>query len=271
MSAATTALCLDFEGNLVRFVGTKDKLEWIAADVCAVLGLKRARDVLRRLKDNEKGAVFYRTPGGVQQLLTVYESGFYKLVCRSSKPAAERFQDWVFNEVLPCIRKHGTYPAPRSQPTTVVAIGNCPYTKRMKFVDSIKAVMPRNHWCVFLEGYQALARAQELMAAIAVPMGDLDLMDGSMGKTYSNYREGKAWAGPRVRFEYNYPQGDPRGKVFPWAYPMAELQHFRVWTDEVYWPTKFPPYILNKFKDDATEYKKLVPAMQAVKALAPKI
>ena len=43
------------------------------------------------------------------------ESGVYKLIFKSRKEAAERFQDWVTDEVLPSIRKTGTYIAPSNK------------------------------------------------------------------------------------------------------------------------------------------------------------
>lgn len=187
-------------------------------------------------------------------------------VRKELRPKVELFQ----NECAEVLERHFLAPRKPQPATSSSAIGNCPYTKRMAHVASIEAVIPKDHWCVFLEGSHTLMKAQTLFASIGVPMDDLDLMDGSMGLTYAAYRTGKPWAGIRVRFEYDFPHGDPRGKVFPWAYPLAELQHFRVWAKDVYWPTKFPPYALNKYRDNAAEYKKLAPAMQAVKALAAK-
>lgn len=99
----------EFEGKEVRFVGTKDKPEWVAQDVCDVLGIKNSRDVIARLKHNRKGVVTIDTLKGIQTVNTVYESGLYQLIFTSRKAVAERFQDWVFEEVLPSIRKTGSY------------------------------------------------------------------------------------------------------------------------------------------------------------------
>lgn len=49
------------------------------------------------------------TGGGVQQLLFIPEGDVYRLIAHSKLPAAERFESWVFDEVLPCIRSHGMY------------------------------------------------------------------------------------------------------------------------------------------------------------------
>ena len=53
-------------------------------------------------------------PQGISQcrVALINESGVYALVLRSSLPAAIKFQDWVFKEVLPSIKKYGMYPPP---------------------------------------------------------------------------------------------------------------------------------------------------------------
>jgi len=85
---------------------------WVAKDVCDILGLDQINRVMARLKPAEKGDTRIMTPGGIQTMRTVNESGLYRLIFRSDKPEAERFQSWVFEEVLPQIRKTGTYAAP---------------------------------------------------------------------------------------------------------------------------------------------------------------
>src|SRR5690606_24195991 len=52
------------------------------------------------------------TPGGIQKVATVTEPGLYRLMARSSKPEAKAFDRWVRHEVLPSIRKTGSYQAP---------------------------------------------------------------------------------------------------------------------------------------------------------------
>ena len=98
-----------FEGYIVRFVGTVDKPEWVAADVCAVLDLSNVSESLSDFEDYQKGISSVDTPGGVQKMLTVTESGLYALIFKSRKDNAKRFQRWVFEEVLPAIRKQGYY------------------------------------------------------------------------------------------------------------------------------------------------------------------
>ena len=101
----------NFEGKEVRFVGTFDRPEWIAQDVCDCLGLGNVSKALMLIPDSEKGITKGDTLGGKQDMATVLEPGFYRLVFKSRKPAARRFQDWVFGDVLPQIRRTGTYSA----------------------------------------------------------------------------------------------------------------------------------------------------------------
>lgn len=86
---------------------------FVAKDVLAVLELDRT--ALRKLDDDEKGVDLIHTPGGDQQVSTVTEPGFYKLVMRSRKPEAKAFQRWVTHEVLPTLRSRGGYMVARDE------------------------------------------------------------------------------------------------------------------------------------------------------------
>lgn len=82
---------------------------FIARDVCAGTGHKNPSMAVAVLAADEKGLKRIDTPGGPQDMLIVSESGLYKLIMRSDKPAARRFQDWVTREVLLALRKDGMY------------------------------------------------------------------------------------------------------------------------------------------------------------------
>ena len=101
----------DFEGRPVRVVTDSQGEPWfVAADVLATIGL--GRKALERLDDDEKGVSSIHTPGGGQEMTTVNEPGLYTLVLGSRKAEAKRFKRWVTHEVLPSIRKTGSYAAP---------------------------------------------------------------------------------------------------------------------------------------------------------------
>lgn len=102
----------------VRAVRDEDGEPWfVAKDVCAVLELKNPRSTLALLDEDEKGVHIVDTPGGEQQMTTVTEPGFYKLVMRSRKPEAKAFQRWVTHEVLPALRRDGGYMVARADET----------------------------------------------------------------------------------------------------------------------------------------------------------
>lgn len=108
-------LSLTFEGKTVRMVGTPERPEWVARDVCEALGIGKYRDALARIPSDEKGCpVRVDTPGGPQDVATVAEAGLFRLILRSDRPDAKRFQSWVVGDVLPTLRKYGQYPVPRS-------------------------------------------------------------------------------------------------------------------------------------------------------------
>ncbi|MFW5407761.1 Bro-N domain-containing protein [Pectobacterium brasiliense] len=86
-------------------------------DVCDVLTVDRTSRLIRELDDKGLANCHTPTKGGKQQLVYVNEPNLYRVIFRSNKPDARQFQDWVFNEVLPAIRKTGNYqfipPAPQ--------------------------------------------------------------------------------------------------------------------------------------------------------------
>ena len=98
-----------FGEHLVRTV-ERDGTPWfIATDVCSTLGILNPTQALAALDEDEKGLCLTYTPGGDQELLAVTESGLYHLVFKSRKPAAKAFRRWVTGEVLPAIRRTGSY------------------------------------------------------------------------------------------------------------------------------------------------------------------
>lgn len=80
---------------------------FIARDVCKALDIHRTG--VTRLDADEKGLRLTLTPGGPQQVGIINESGLYRLICSSKKPAAQGFRKWVTSVVLPAIHKHGGY------------------------------------------------------------------------------------------------------------------------------------------------------------------
>lgn len=84
------------------------------ADVCRVLEIKNSRDCKSRLNPKGVGSSDILTEGGLQQATFISEGNLYKVIFMSRKPEAEAFQDWVTDEVLPSIRKTGSYNMPKT-------------------------------------------------------------------------------------------------------------------------------------------------------------
>jgi prophage antirepressor-like protein len=106
----TELIPAEFENQRVRIVVRDGQDWWVAADVCRVLGISNARDAIARLDEDEKTTVANPDGGGHAHTLNlVNQFGLFTLILTSRKPDAKRFKRWVTHEVLPAIRKYGTY------------------------------------------------------------------------------------------------------------------------------------------------------------------
>lgn len=104
-----------YNGSQVRTVVKNGEPWFVAKDVCEVLEVGNPSQAVARLDEDEKGLISIDTLGGKQDLMCVSEPGLYDLVLTSKKPEAKPFKRWVKHEVLPSIRKTGSYtvgPAP---------------------------------------------------------------------------------------------------------------------------------------------------------------
>jgi len=98
-----------FRTNEVRTENKDGETFFVAKDVCDILGISKYRDVLSKMRSSQRESINVDTLGGNQTLSGVNEPGLYWLIFQSKKPEAELFQDWVTSEVLPSIRKTGSY------------------------------------------------------------------------------------------------------------------------------------------------------------------
>lgn len=112
-----------FDANELRAI-SKDGEPWfVLNDVCRVLEISNARDAATRLDDDEKaGVVIPDAIGRAQNTTIISESGLYALILTSRKPEAKRFRKWVTAEVLPELRKTGSYSVRETPPKQIDAI-----------------------------------------------------------------------------------------------------------------------------------------------------
>jgi len=95
--------------SAVRVVDINGEPWFVAADICSALELNNTSMAVAGLDDDERGISEVDTRGGKQSATVISESGLYSLVLRSRKPEAKQFKRWITHDVLPAIRKTGSY------------------------------------------------------------------------------------------------------------------------------------------------------------------
>jgi len=100
----------NFEDVVVRTMILEDEPWFVAKDVCDVLGIANPTQAVQQLDYDELAMqnIGYSGPGN-PNVNIISESGLYTLIIRSNKPQAKPFRRWVTHEVLPAIRKTGSY------------------------------------------------------------------------------------------------------------------------------------------------------------------
>lgn len=104
------------EFGQVRITDNNGEPWFVASDVAKALGYRDANEMTRLLDDDEKDTQSVRTLGGEQKMIIISESGLYSAILRSKKEEAKAFKKWVTSEVLPSIRKTGSYTAKSALP-----------------------------------------------------------------------------------------------------------------------------------------------------------
>ena len=96
------------EFGKIRTIEENGKILFCGSDVAKILGYARPNDAIN---DHCRATVKRRTPisGKIQEINFIPEGDVYRLITHSKLPNAEKFESWVFDEVLPTIRKHGAY------------------------------------------------------------------------------------------------------------------------------------------------------------------
>lgn len=95
---------------------------FVGKDVAAALGYGEGKSlanaVANHVDEQDKGVTDLMTPGGQQRMVIINESGLYSLIFGSKLESAMRFKRWVTSEVLPAIRKTGSYTAQQLLPVS---------------------------------------------------------------------------------------------------------------------------------------------------------
>ena len=161
-----------FDSHAVRTVtddATGEPL-FVGKDVCAVLGYNNHN---KAMQDHCKGVTVrypLQTAGGVQELRVLTEPDVLRLIVSSTLPEAERFEKWVFEEVLPSIRKTGGYTQPQ-QTSNAFALA---------LVESMARTLRMSESGVLLM-YQKMAGIYAPEAVSAIPVYAIDAPPSTTG------------------------------------------------------------------------------------------
>ena len=102
-------------GN-IRVVNINNEPWFVGNDVAHILGYGNPRQgIASHVEDDDKGVQKLDTPSGKQNVTIINESGLYSLILSSKLPRAKEFKHWVTSEVLPSIRKTGSYTVKESE------------------------------------------------------------------------------------------------------------------------------------------------------------
>lgn len=110
----------NFEGHELRALTIDDEPFFVGKDAAGAIGYTNTRKAIRdhvKLKYQREERIV--TPSGTQEMTVISEPGLYQLASESKLPSAEPFQDWVYEDVLPSIRKHGAYMTPETLQKTL--------------------------------------------------------------------------------------------------------------------------------------------------------
>lgn len=162
------------EFGQVRTVTRDGEVWFIARDVAEALGYANASDAISKHVDREdKGVAKCDTPGGTQELTVINESGLYSLILSSKLGSAKRFKRWVTSEVLPAIRKTGSYDMSRLS-KEMRAILNC--DERIVIIDDRVTNLEN---CMTIDYGQQTVLGDEVNKAV------LDALGGKHSNAYN--------------------------------------------------------------------------------------
>jgi anti-repressor protein len=195
----------------IRTVEINDKPYFVANDIAKALGYKRVADAVTA---HCKGSVKHRylTEGGEQEIKVIPEGDVYRLIARSKLPQAEKFEKWVFDEVLPSIRKTGGYIAGQEHMTDDELLANAILVAQRKIAERDKVIQAQNDTITELKPKAVFADAvsssktsiligdmAKLLRQNGIEIGQKRLFDWLRNNGYLIKRKGSDWNMPTQR------------------------------------------------------------------------
>lgn len=156
----------NFENNQVRTLLINDEPWFVGKDVALSLGYKDTSDALKKhVTDEDKLTRCFADSGQNRQMYVINESGLYALIFGSKLESAKRFKHWVTSEVLPTLRKTGSYATPQLTGEELMA----------KALIEAKSVLER-------QNKQIIEMKPKAIFADAVATSDTSILIGDLAK-----------------------------------------------------------------------------------------
>lgn len=191
----------EYQNNKVRTVDVDGEAWFVLKDVCKVLDIADHKVVARRLDEDEVCQTPLTDSMGRQQSTTIInESGLYHVILRSDKPEAAPFRRWVTNDVLPAIRKTGSYNAPQLTRSQLLATALIAAHEELEEKNKqIAELTPKG---VFADAVSASSQSilvgemAKLLSQNGIQMGQNRLFQWMRENGYLIKRKGAGWNMP---------------------------------------------------------------------------
>lgn len=180
-----------YEQKEIRTVIVDGQPHWVAKDVAAILGYANTNDAVRQHCKGVAKRYPLQTPGGKQDVRIIGEPDLYRLIANSKLESAQKFESWIFEEVLPTIRKTGTYTVPKQQNVKVSALLDTDKAFRAALrmakacgLDNNAAIIKANQLARRVTGNDAMALLE--IEGVERPVEDRPLTPTEIGKFLGN-------------------------------------------------------------------------------------
>lgn len=223
---------------------------FVLSDVAKRIGIQQPRTILQRLDEDETTSVILNVNGTRQNVTIINESGLYSAILRSEKPEAKKFKKWVTSEVLPAIRKTGSY-TPK-QPAFI-----------KRFNENWNRIEP-GYFSVISELAVRLMGRMEMVGHVmadSAPSGVQNRPDVSVGRLFASWlRENHPDKADQFKY-YSHKTDEWEGDAR--QYPMSILPLYIEFVDTVWIPERSEQYFNTRDPAALPYLPKLLPPTMA--------
>ncbi|MDD3646201.1 MAG: BRO family protein [Candidatus Gracilibacteria bacterium] len=237
----------DYKNVKVRTVIIDGDVWFVAKDVCDILEIKNPTDALSNLSERMKmtlegkeSILGITEDPNVVRILLVSEPGMYKLVFKSRKPEAEKFSDWVVCEVLPTIRKTGSYGTTKSLSPMM-----------MRFSLNSKQNSTLGYWSMLNKMVELFALPLEHNG---FELPENIIPDISTGILFNKYIKSKGYNPEKICKTYTHIYPDGRQIPGVRQYPDSLYPLFTQWFQKEWLAKRCAKYIIERTDDHVLPY-----------------